>query len=180
MKTTIALMLCLTALPSLLATEPERDPPKPWPYRFIQNETLRLQQQGWIIIRAQIQGKGRGLIYAVTREQMIRTPKWDGMRNPPLEISRAIAIAEAYEKTILQENEQIRLMDITLERVSAIDFTNPFGEQIDDRWIYVVKFYRSIEHGQTVGWEYDSTKGSTPVYVMMDGSVVAPRQVFEE
>jgi len=171
MKSMTRLALFLFFAASTLANEQQRDARERW--RHIQGEEQNLQQEGWIILRTQQVAPGPTLIYAATREQALRNPRWDGRNDPPLGLGKAIEIAEDHVRKQLSENEQLRLSSITAEQIYVMSFSNRF----DNRWYYVIVLMKRIPEEKNVkGW---TAEGVPPVYVLMDGTVIEPKVVRE-
>jgi hypothetical protein len=94
----------------------------------------------------------------VFREQLDKTPPWEGKaENPPLSVRRAMELAEKEVARVRAEDGLNRLVD----QVALVP--------VRDRWIWQVTYVWKVKAGGSTG-----VPDHYHVLVLMDGSVIKP------
>jgi len=100
--------------------------------------------------------------YNVTRDQISRIPEWNGMDDPPLEISKALTIARATVLSTHPDFKRFRLREFESQRIIAENFEN--------RWYYIVSLEIPVPKDLEKGWKPELWR----VRILMDGTVIVP------
>jgi hypothetical protein len=107
---------------------------------------------------------GNSFDFSLTKAEIVATPRWKtGSEHPAVSPRDAISTARNQLKTFVADGDKWRLDNICLFDLG------------EDRWIYVVRFGREYPPTTAVfGAEY------LEIPVLMDGSTVKPKVVYDE
>ncbi len=135
MRPMTCISLCLAIAASVQAQQSSPPQHNIEPFQVIQNEVERLTSEGWVVIRSVGWQQERTMIFAVTRDQIMRVPEWYGAGNPPLDIETASAIAIDYVKTKNPESDPLFLRSFSAERFNV--FASDY-RRFANRWYYII------------------------------------------
>lgn len=105
---------------------------------------------------------GTRLGFSMKKSDILKTPSWDGVSEPPMKISEAVKLSQ----TALSEKKPY--LNLTFESVAITQF----GCNAPEYFYYRVSYHR---------WdEKDRLSGSYNVHIFFDGKVHLPKEIKDE
>lgn len=103
---------------------------------------------------------GTAIGIVITDEQRSRSPTWNiESGEPPLSISKAVAVAKAWGKKTYTRYDDVRIHGVSLSSIGCYS--------AKDKWYYLVNFSPIIDGNAIYGSGYFAA-------VLMDGTVIGP------
>jgi hypothetical protein len=118
-----------------------------------------VMESGGSILQTNIgQGDEKTEVYVATKEQIAKSPQWNGKSAPPLAFADAITHAIAHLRDTRDDADKFEVWIIVTKRIDLVEETN--------RWCYDVSFRRTDEKHETV-----------TIIMLMDKTIIEPKEM---
>ena len=160
------------------AVEVRSDDLAKWRETYAATEKIRAETRshGEVLIDIAMIPGGDTNVWTALREKIAGAPKWNGEGNPPLEVSKAVAIAKADMRAQYPKCSNLGVSSVTIQLIQGLQ----------DAWHYVVVLGALVTYEEAGLKQGPTAKGNEvvssnlavkkSVYVLMDGTVINPRR----